>query len=49
MHCVSGVSRVRIIDGYGTFGGHIAAFSEPRLTLIIAARSQRHARAYCRD
>ncbi|MGO1075025.1 DUF4166 domain-containing protein [Inquilinus sp. CA228] len=42
--------RVLILGGYGTFGGRLAKLlaHEPRLTLVIAGRSQAKAEAFCR-
>lgn len=42
--------RVLILGGYGTFGGRLARLlaHEPRLTLLIAGRSQAKAGAFCR-
>lgn len=42
--------RVLILGGYGTFGGRLARLlaQEPRLTLLIAGRSQAKAEAFCR-
>ncbi len=40
---------VLILGGYGTFGGRLAQLlaDEPRLTLVIAGRSQQQAEAFC--
>jgi hypothetical protein len=40
-----------IVGGYGTFGGRLVQLleHEARLTLIVAGRSRRRARAYCAD
>jgi hypothetical protein len=42
--------RILILGGYGTFGGRLARLlaDEPRLTLLIAGRSQAKAEAFCR-
>ncbi|TSD87367.1 DUF4166 domain-containing protein [Mycobacterium sp. KBS0706] len=42
--------RVLILGGYGTFGGRLARLlaHEPRLTLLIAGRSQVKTEAFCR-
>ena len=42
--------RILILGGYGTFGGRLARLlaAEPRLTLLIAGRSQTKAGAFCR-
>ncbi|WP_342238078.1 DUF4166 domain-containing protein [Inquilinus sp. OTU3971] len=42
--------RILILGGYGTFGGRLAMLlaGEPRLTLLIAGRSQAKAEAFCR-
>ncbi|HEY9348186.1 MAG TPA: saccharopine dehydrogenase NADP-binding domain-containing protein, partial [Inquilinus sp.] len=42
--------RVLILGGYGTFGGRLAKLlaNEPRLTLLIAGRSQAKAETFCR-
>ena len=41
--------RILILGGYGVFGGRLAALiaDEPRLTLIIAGRSQAKAAGFC--
>lgn len=41
--------KLLIIGGYGTFGGRIAELleGEPRLSLIVAGRSQAKAQAFC--
>lgn len=43
--------RILILGGYGTFGGRLAKLlaGEPRLTLLIAGRSQAKAEAFCRE
>jgi short subunit dehydrogenase-like uncharacterized protein len=43
--------KVLILGGYGTFGGRLAELlaDEPRLTLIIAGRSQAKAAAFCNE
>ncbi|WP_343713474.1 saccharopine dehydrogenase NADP-binding domain-containing protein [Inquilinus sp.] len=42
--------RILILGGYGTFGGRLALLlaQEPRLTMLIAGRSQAKAEAFCR-
>ncbi len=46
---MNGLLKVFIIGGYGIFGGRLAQLlaSEPRLTLMIAGRSQDKAEAFC--
>jgi hypothetical protein len=41
--------RVLVIGGYGTFGGRLARLlaDEPRVTLLLAGRSEAKARAFC--
>lgn len=46
---IPGRLAVLILGGYGTFGGRLARLlaDEPRLTLLIAGRSQARAEAFC--
>jgi len=43
--------KILILGGYGTFGGRLAQLlaDEPRVTLVIAGRSEAKARAFCTD
>jgi len=42
--------RVLVVGGYGVFGGRLARLlaDEPRLTLLVAGRSEAKARAFCK-
>ncbi|MEQ8950896.1 MAG: saccharopine dehydrogenase NADP-binding domain-containing protein, partial [Parvibaculum sp.] len=43
--------KVLVVGGYGTFGGRLVKLllDEPRLTLVVAGRSQESASRFCRE
>jgi hypothetical protein len=47
---MSGVLRVLVVGGYGTFGGRLIDLlaGEPRLELLVAGRSRHLAEAFCK-